>query len=94
MNFKHGFCSTNPLLNGDMRMLQGVSLTVDDLAYVESFLFGDTCSDPIKAHGIAKAVFLCGNRKYPTLWPKAEKYVNGYEYQTMEKLSLLGEVKK
>ena len=89
MNLKHGFDSTNPLLNGDMRMLQGSDLTTDDLAYAESFLHGQTCSDPIRAHEIVKVVYLAGNRRYPTLWKKAEKYVHGYEYDSMEKLSAL-----
>jgi hypothetical protein len=93
MNLKHGFDSNNPTLNGDMRILQSAvqaaDLTTDDLVYAERFLFGDTCSDPVRAHQIVKVVYQAGERRFPTLWKRTKKYVHGYEYEAMEKLSSL-----
>ena len=55
----------------------------------ERFLFGDTCADPVLAHQIVKAVFEGGKRRYPTLWDKAEKYVHGHEFPSLEKIAAL-----
>lgn len=87
MNFIHGFESLNPILNNDMRMLQALDLNTSHLALAESFLHGDVCADPVLAHEIVKVIYTSGARKYPTLWNKAEQYVNGYEYESLEKLS-------
>ncbi len=89
MNIKHGFYSKNSFINPDMRLMQNYELTIDDLAYAEKFLFGDTCADPIRAHNIVKLVYQAGRRKYPTLWKKADRYVHGGKYETMEKICSL-----
>lgn len=87
MNLKHGLSSTNLLLNPEMRMLQAAQLSGADLRFVEGFLFGDTCEDPVYAHRIAKTVYESGRFKYPTIWHRAKDYVNSYEFQRLEQMA-------
>lgn len=87
MNLKHGFDSRNTGINPDCQMIGCAIPTSQELAFAERFLFGDACSDPTFAHGIVKAIYLGGKRKYPTLWEKANQYVNSAEYVTLERLS-------
>lgn len=91
MNLKHGFYSKSAAINPDIRML-GSDAPIpssEDMAFAERFLFGDDCDDPVRAHCIVKHIFSGGIRKYPTLWNEAKRYVNGYEYATLEKLAQL-----
>lgn len=86
MNLKHGFYSKNIELNPDARLLGCASICLDDLCLAESFLHGDSTTDPLYAHQVVKQVYSAGRLRYPTLWDRANKYVNGYEFSTMEKI--------
>lgn len=89
MNLKHGFYSSDRSLNPDCRQLNVAVPSQDDLTLAERFLHGDTCSDPVRAHEVCKVVFSSGKRKFPTLWELAKKHIEGYEFQTLERLSKL-----
>lgn len=89
MNLKHGFHSNNTAVNPDCRHAGQAETTLPDLCFAERFLHGEACSDPVKAHAIVKAIHAAGKLKYPTLWDRANQYVNGYEFSAMEKISLL-----
>ena len=98
-NLKHGFYSKDENINPDARMLSLniSSLTSDDLVLCERFLIGNENGivdyDIIRAHEIAKIIYQFGRFKYHTLWIKADDYVNGYEYDSMEMIANLPKVK-
>lgn len=67
-------------------------LPLSDLVLAERFLHGDDCADPVMAHQVVKAIHAAGNHQYPSLWPRADRYVRGYEFNTMERLAHLPSV--
>ena len=94
-NFKHGFDSRNHDINTDSLMMNSdVSrLTSEELSLVENYLLGSKTGsnnlDVIKAHNIAKLIYQYGRFSQSCLFPKAEAYVQSYEYETMEKIAQL-----
>lgn len=93
-NLKHGFYSTNTSINPDSLMLGADNrLTGDDVLLAEQFLCGVSGVNVIEAHRIIKIIYQYGELKYPTLWYRAKKHVNGYEFDSLEKLSNLPDVR-
>lgn len=87
-NLKHGFYSKHEAINPDSRMIGRDELALDDLALADSYLRGDTVSDPVAAHNAIKAIYQAGRLAYPTIWAKAQTYcTRNYEFAVMEKLS-------
>ena len=86
MNLKNGFYSNNIAINPDSRMLNNRTIESNDMYLAECFLHGDQVDDPVYVHQVVKVIYSSGRLKYPTLWNKAKKYVQGYEYDVLEKI--------